>query len=67
VRVPAHGNADYTRAPGLEVDLSPRGMGLRSQRYSMLVEDGVVRILNVEQPGKSEVSSAEKLLEQLGA
>jgi peroxiredoxin len=66
VRMLADGNADYTRALGLELDLSARGMGLRSRRYAMLVEDGVVRRLNVEAPGKFEVSSAETMLEQLG-
>lgn len=66
LRMLADGNAAYTRALGLEVDLSARSMGVRSQRYSMLAEDGVVRQLNVEQPGKFEVSSAEKMLEQLG-
>ena len=66
LRMFADGNADYTRALGLEVDLSARGMAVRSQRYSMLVEDGVVKALNLEQPGKFEVSSAEKMLELLG-
>jgi len=65
VRMLADGNADYTRALGLELDLSGRGMGVRSQRYSMLVEDGVVRRLNLEQPGKFEVSGAESMLGQL--
>lgn len=65
VRMLADGNADFTRALGLEVDLSARGMGTRSQRYSMLVEDGVVKALNLEQPGKFEVSSAETMLGQL--
>lgn len=66
VRMLADGNAAYSHALGLEVDLSARGMGVRSQRYAMLVEDGVVRKLFVEQPGKFEVSSAEKMLEALG-
>ena len=61
----ADGNADFTRAMGLEFDASKFGMGVRSQRYSMLVKDGVVAILNVEQPGAFEVSSAEHLLGQL--
>jgi len=65
VRMLADGNDDYTRALGLELDLSGRGMGVRSQRYSMLVEDGVVRRLNLEQPGKFEVSGAESMLGQL--
>ncbi len=65
VRMLADGNADYTRALGLEVDLSTRGMGTRSQRYSMLVEDGVVKVLNLEQPGRFEVSGADRMLELL--
>jgi peroxiredoxin len=64
VRMMADGNGDFARATGLTLDLTARGLGLRSQRYSMLVEDGVVRSLNVEAPGKFEVSSAEALLEQ---
>jgi peroxiredoxin len=47
------------------MDLTPRGMGVRSQRYSMLVDDGVVKALNVEPPGKFEVSDAETMLGQL--
>jgi len=66
VRMMADGSADFTKALGLEFDLTARGMGIRSQRYSMLVEDGVVRQLNIEQPGKFEVSNAETLLNQLG-
>ena len=64
VRMMADGNGDFARATGLTMDLTARGLGLRSQRYSMLVEDGVVRSLNVEAPGKFEVSNAETLLEQ---
>ena len=48
------------------MDLTARNMGVRSQRYAMLVEDGVVKALNVEQPGKFEVSNAETMLRQLG-
>ncbi len=66
VRMMADGSATFTRALGLETDLTERGFGVRSQRYSMLVENGVVKALNVEKPGQFEVSSAEKLLEQLG-
>ena len=66
VRMMGDGSAEFTRALGLEFDLTKRGMGIRSQRYSMLVEDGVVRQLNVEAPGKFEVSNAETLLGQLG-
>jgi len=61
----ADGNGDFTRALGLEMDASRFGMGGRSQRYSMIVEDGVVTQLNVEQPGEFNVSSADYLLAQL--
>jgi peroxiredoxin len=64
VRMMADGSADFTRATGLTLDLNARGMGLRSQRYSMLVKDGVVKTLNVEGPGKFEVSDAGTLLKQ---
>lgn len=58
----ADGNGDFAQALGLTADSSRFGMGTRSQRYSMLVEDGVVRRLNVEQPGEYKVSGAEGLL-----
>ncbi len=61
----ADGNADFTKAVGLEMDGSGYGMGLRSRRYSMLVEDGVVKQLNVEKPGAFEISNAETILKQL--
>ena len=61
----ADGNGDFTRAVGLEFDGSKFGMGKRSQRYAMIVNDGVVKTLNVEQPGAFEVSSAEYVLGQL--
>ena len=64
VRMMADGSADFTKATGLTLDLSARGLGLRSNRYSMLVVDGVVRTLNVEGPGKFEVSDAATLLGQ---
>jgi glutaredoxin/glutathione-dependent peroxiredoxin len=64
VRMMADGSADFTKATGLTLDLSARGLGLRSNRYSMLVVDGVVRTLNVEGPGKFEVSDAKTLLGQ---
>jgi peroxiredoxin len=67
VRMMADGSADFTRATGLSLDLTARGMGLRSNRYSMLVVDGVVRTLNVEAPGKFEVSDSATLLEQARA
>ena len=61
----ADGNGDFTKALGLEMDGSKFGMGQRSQRYSMIVNDGVVEQLNVEAPGEYRASSAEHLLEQL--
>lgn len=65
VRMMADGSAELTKALGLEFDLTAKGLGVRSQRYSMLVEDGVVKKLNVEAPGKFEVSDAATLLKQL--
>jgi peroxiredoxin len=65
VRMMADGSAVFTKALGLEMDLTPRGMGVRSQRYSMVVDNGVVKALNVEQPGKFEVSGAETMLQKL--
>ena len=65
VRMMADGSATYTKALGLDMDLSARGMGVRSRRYSMLVEDGIVKMLNVEEPGKFEVSDAEWMLTRL--
>jgi len=65
VRMMGDGNAAFTKALGLDADFAKFGMGTRSQRYSMLVEDGVVRQLNVEQGGKFEVSNVETLLGQL--
>jgi peroxiredoxin len=65
VRMLADGSATFTKALGLDQDLTARGMGVRSQRYSMLVEDGVVKSLNIEQPGKFEVSDADTMLRQL--
>ena len=67
VRMMADGSAAWTQATGLTLDLSARGLGLRSNRYSMLVVDGVVKALNVEGPGKFEVSDAETLLKQAQA
>lgn len=66
VRLLADGNADFSKALGLSSDFSKFGMGVRSQRYSMLVENGVVTQLNIEAPGKFEVSNAETLLGQVG-
>ena len=59
------GNGDFTKALGLEMDASKFGMGVRSQRYSMIVEDGVVKELNVEAPGEFKVSAADYMLAQL--
>lgn len=67
VRMMADGSGDFARATGLTLDLTARGMGVRSNRYSMLVVDGVVRSLNVEAPGKFEVSDAATLLNQCKA
>jgi peroxiredoxin len=61
----ADGNADFTKAVGLDADYSAYGMGTRSQRYAMLLEDGVVKVLNVEKPGAFEVSTAETMLAAL--
>jgi len=65
VRMLGDGNGDFVKKLGLEVDLSRGGMGLRSQRFSMLVENGTVKQLNVEQGNKFEVSNVETLLGQL--
>ena len=67
VRMMADGSAEFAKATGLTLDLNARGMGLRSQRYSMLVKDGVVKSLNIEGPGKFEVSDADTLLKQVTA
>jgi glutaredoxin/glutathione-dependent peroxiredoxin len=64
VRMLADGSAAFAQATGLTLDLTGRGMGLRSNRYSMLVKDGKVLTLNVEGPGKFEVSDAGTLLAQ---
>jgi peroxiredoxin len=65
IRMMADGSAEFTRATGLTLDLTAKGMGLRSQRYSMLVIDGVVVTLNIEAPGKFEVSDATSMLAQV--
>ncbi|MEY4645577.1 MAG: peroxiredoxin [Hylemonella sp.] len=64
VRMLGDGSADFAKATGLTLDLTARGMGLRSNRYSMLVQDGVVKTLNLEAPGKFEVSDAATMLNQ---
>jgi glutaredoxin/glutathione-dependent peroxiredoxin len=61
----ADGSAIFTKALGLDMDLTARGMGVRSQRYSMLVDNGVVKAVNIEQPGKFEVSDADTMLKAL--
>ena len=61
----ADGNGEFAKALDLTLDLSGAGMGTRSKRYSMLIEDGVVKKLNVEEPGKFEVSGGDHMLKQL--
>jgi glutaredoxin/glutathione-dependent peroxiredoxin len=65
IRMMADGSAEFTKKLGLELDLTARGMGVRMNRISMLVDDGVVKQLNVEGPGKFEVSDAETMLKHL--
>ncbi len=65
IRMLGDGSAEFVKKLGLEVDLSAAGMGVRSQRFSMLLEDGVVKQLNVEKPREFEVSDAETMLTQL--
>lgn len=65
VRMLADGSAHYTKLLGLELDLTARGMGVRMQRFSMLVDNGIVKTLNIEAPGKFEVSDAGTMLRQL--
>ena len=67
VRMIADGDAAFAKATGLTLDLNGKGLGLRSNRYSMLVKDGKVATLNIEGPGKFEVSDAETLLKQAKA
>lgn len=62
VRMMADGSAEFTKKIGLDFDLTARGLGIRSQRYAMVVENGVVKALNLEAPGKFEVSNAETVL-----
>ena len=64
IRFMGDGSAEYTKKLGLELDLNARGMGMRCQRFSMLVDDGVVKSLNVEAPGKFEVSGGDTMLQQ---
>lgn len=65
VRMMADGSADYVRKLGLDRDLTPNGMGIRSQRFAMIVDNGVVKYLGVEGSGKFEVSNVEAVLAQL--
>ena len=65
VRMLGDGSAALTKAMGLELDLVEKGLGMRCERFSMLVDDGVVKKLNIEAPGKFEVSDAGTMLQQL--
>ncbi len=64
IRFMADGSAEYAKKLGLTLDLTARGMGVRANRFSMLVDDGVVKTLNVEAPGKFEVSGGDTMLKQ---
>ena len=66
IRMMGDGSASYTKALGLEFDLAAKGLGMRCQRFSMLIDDGVVKVMNLEAPGKYEISDAETLLRQMG-
>ncbi len=66
VRMLGDGSAELAKKLGLELDLNGAGMGMRMKRFSMFVDDGVVKQLNVEAPGKFEVSNAETMLTQIG-
>lgn len=65
IEMVADGDAVLTKAAGLELDLTGKGLGLRCQRFSMLVEDGIVRHLNIDPPGSYDKTSAETMLSQL--
>ncbi len=65
IRMLGDGSAEFTKKLGLELDLTARGLGVRSDRYAMIVEDGVVKALDREAPGKFEVSDAASVLKQL--
>ncbi|WP_394845005.1 peroxiredoxin [Pendulispora brunnea] len=65
IRMMGDGSADFTKKLGLELDLTPNGMGVRCRRFSMLVDDGVVKSVNVEAGGKFEVSDAQTMLKQV--
>ena len=66
IRMLGDGNGDFAKRLGLETDLSRSGMGIRMRRFSMMIDDGTVKLLNVEAPGKFEVSDADTMLKQLG-
>jgi peroxiredoxin len=66
IRFLADGSAEFTNKVGLVLDLTAKGLGVRSHRYSMLIKDGVITQLNLDEGGKLELSSAEVLLKQLG-
>ena len=65
IRMMADGAAQWTKALGMEFDLTARGMGVRSQRYAALLDDGVVKVLHLEEPGKFEVSDAASMLKAM--
>jgi peroxiredoxin len=65
IHMVADGDAAFTKAAGLELDLHGKGLGLRNQRFSMLVDDGVVKVLNIDPAGKYDQTSAETLLGQI--
>ena len=65
IRMLGDGSAEFTQKVGMEFDLTKRGLGVRSQRYAMIVEDGVVKSLDLEAPGKFEVSDAASILKKL--
>ncbi len=65
IRMMADGSAQWTKALGMEFDLTARGMGIRSQRYAALLDDGVVKVLHLEEPGKFEVSDAASMLKAI--
>ncbi len=65
IRMMADGAAQWTKALGMEFDLTARGMGIRSQRFAALLDDGVVKVLHLEEPGKFEVSDAASMLKAI--
>ena len=65
IRMLGDGSAEFTKKMGMELDLIARGLGVRSDRYAMIVEDGVVKTLEREAPGKFEVSDAASILKKL--